>query len=310
MPRIPLVAAVAMAAAFAVPSVAHGATLHQDGRTPHKLLLQDELGETNLVSVEGSHGVVIRDLNAPITLAGVPTCMPLDARAVSCSAVRRIELDLGDGPDNARIATPHEVEIEGGAGNDRYVAHATDGPSRVDFDGGIGTDVANYFFATTGVRVSVDLSAGDGRPGDDDRIRRNVETVFGSTFADVLAGGPDAEHLLVSTATIRSPAAPARTSCPAAPGTTASTPATASRTPSTAVAGRSTGPRSTSTPRPPSPDAPRSSPEQRFDRSDGRPATRRPPTRRATVARRSPSARAAYAGRAPPVREQLVEPWS
>jgi hypothetical protein len=79
--------------------------------------------------------------------------------------------------------------------NDRYVAHATDAPSRVDFDGGIGTDVANYLFASAGVRVSVDLSAGDGRPGDDDRIRRNVETVLGSAFADVLAGGPHAEHL-------------------------------------------------------------------------------------------------------------------
>jgi Ca2+-binding RTX toxin-like protein len=195
MPRISLVAAVAMAAAVAVPSVAHGATLHQDGRTPHKLLLQDELGETNLVSVEGSHGVVIRDSNAPITVAGVPTCMPLDARAVSCSAVRRLELVLGDGPDVAVIATPHEVEIEGGAGPDRYVALGTDAPSRVDFDGGIGLDVANYFFATAGVDVAVDLSAGDGRPGDDDRIRRNVERVVGSAFADVLAGGPGAEHL-------------------------------------------------------------------------------------------------------------------
>jgi Ca2+-binding RTX toxin-like protein len=195
MPRILLIAAVAIAAAVAVPSIAHGATLYQDGRTPHKLLLQGDPDETNLVTVEGSRAVVIRDDGAPLTLAGVPTCMRLDTRAVSCSAVRRIELDLGDGPDNARIATPHEVEIEGGAGNDRYVTQATDGPSRVDFDGGIGTDVANYFFATTGVRVSVDLSAGDGRPGDDDRIRRNVETVFGSTFADVLAGGPHAEHL-------------------------------------------------------------------------------------------------------------------
>jgi len=196
MPRIVLVAAVAMAAAVAVPSVAHGATLHQDGRTPHKLVLQDELGETNLVSVEGSHGVVIRDANAPITVAGVPTCMPLDARAVSCSAVRRIELVLGDGPDVAVIATPHEIEIEGGSGPDRYLALGTDAPSRVDFDGGIGTDVANYFYATAGVRVSVDLSAGDGRPGDDDRIRRNVERVFGSAFADALAGGPGAELLM------------------------------------------------------------------------------------------------------------------
>jgi len=195
MPRILLVAAVAMAAAVTVPSVAHGATIHQDGRTPHKLLLQAEPGESNLVSVEGSQGLVIRDDGTPLTLAGVPTCMPLDTHAVSCSAVRRIELDLNDGPDVAVIGTPREVEIEGGAGRDRYVAHATDAPSRVDFDGGIGTDVANYGFATAGVRVSVDLSAGDGRPGDDDRIRRNVESVLGSAFADVLAGGPDAEHL-------------------------------------------------------------------------------------------------------------------
>jgi Ca2+-binding RTX toxin-like protein len=137
---------------------------------------------------------VIRDDGAPLTLTGGPTCMRLDARAVSCSAVRRIELDLGEGPDVAVIGTPREVEVEGGAGNDNYLAIAT-APSRVDFDGGIGTDVANYGFATAGVRVSVDREAGDGRPGDDDRIRRNVETVSGSAFADVLAGGPGAELL-------------------------------------------------------------------------------------------------------------------
>ena len=61
MPRILLVAAVTVAAAVAVPSLAHGATIHQDGRTPHRLLLQAEPGETNLVSVEGSQGLVIRD---------------------------------------------------------------------------------------------------------------------------------------------------------------------------------------------------------------------------------------------------------
>jgi hypothetical protein len=195
MPRILLVAAVAMAAAVAVPSVAHGATLYQDGRTPHKLLLQDEAGETNLVSVEGSRAVVIHDLNMPITVADVPTCMPLDAYTVSCSAVRRIELELGIGPDNARIATPHPVSIDGGAGNDRYVAHATGAPSRVDFAGGVGLDVANYGFATAGVHVAVDLEAGDGRPGDNDRIRHDVEAVFGSQFADVLAGSHRTQQL-------------------------------------------------------------------------------------------------------------------
>ena len=169
MHRIPLAAAVAIAAAVAVPSVASGATIHQDGRTPHRILFQDETGETNLVTVEGKQSVLIHDTNVPITIAGVPTCMPLDAYTVSCAAVRRLELDLGVGPDHAIIDTPHPVSLEGGAGSDRYVALATGAPSRVDFDGGIGLDTANYFYATAGVHVAVDLEAGDGRPGDDDQ---------------------------------------------------------------------------------------------------------------------------------------------
>ena len=186
MPRILLTAALAIAAAVAVPSIAHGATLHQDGW--NRILLQDEVGETNLVSVEGSRSVVINDLNAPIAVAGVRTCKPLDAYTVRCAAARRIELDLGHGPDVAVIATPREVEIEGGNGPDRYVAQANGWPSRVNFAGGIGLDVANYFYATAGVHASVDLEAGDGRPGDDDRIHRDVEEVVGSEFDDVLSG--------------------------------------------------------------------------------------------------------------------------
>ena len=195
MPRILLAAAMTVAAAVAVPTIAHGATIHQDGRSPHRLLFQADPGETNLVNVEGSNSVVLRDDGAPITVANVPTCMPLDAHAASCAAVRRIELDLGDRPDVAVIATPHEVEIEGGSGPDRYVAHANGWPSRVDFDGGIGLDVANYRFASAGVDVSVDLEAGDGRPGDRDRIRHNVERVFGSQFGDVLTGNARTQEL-------------------------------------------------------------------------------------------------------------------
>ena len=36
--------------------------------------------------------------------------------------------------------------------------------------------------------MSVDLAAGDGRPGDDDRIQLDIESVIGSNFADVLTG--------------------------------------------------------------------------------------------------------------------------
>jgi hypothetical protein len=188
MSRLLICAAVAVAAAVAVPSVANGATIHPDGRTPHRILLQADPGETNLVSVEGSKSVVIRDLTVPISVDGVPTCMPLDAYSVSCAAVKRLELDLGDGPDVANISTSVPVELEGGAGNDRYVSTATDAPSRVNFAGGIGLDTVNYFFATAGVDVSVDLERGDGRPGDEDIIRRDVESVIGSQHDDVLSG--------------------------------------------------------------------------------------------------------------------------
>lgn len=188
MPRILLAAAIAVAAAVAAPSIANGATIHQDGHTPHRIVLQDTAGDTNLLSVEGSNSVVFHDLNVPIEVDGVPTCMPLDAHTVSCAAVRRIELDLGGGTDVARIDTPHVVELDGGAGNDRYNAAATSRPSRVSFAGGIGLDTASYGLATAGVDVSVDLEAGDGRPGDDDQIRRDVETLVGSDFADTLSG--------------------------------------------------------------------------------------------------------------------------
>ena len=195
MSRILTAAAVALAAAAALPSLADAATIHQDGRTPHRILFQDAVGETNLVTVEGSRSLLIQDANAPITVAGVPTCMPLDSHTVSCSAVRRLELDLGDGPDVAVVDTPHAVSIEGGRGPDRYVALATGAASRVDFSGGIGLDTANYFFATAGVEVTVDLESADGRPGDDDRIRRDVESVIGSQFADDLAGSDRTQQL-------------------------------------------------------------------------------------------------------------------
>jgi hypothetical protein len=164
MPRILPAAVVALAAAVAVPSIAQGATIHQDGRTPHRIVLQDTTGDTNLLSIEGSKSVVFHDTNVPIDIAGVPTCMPLDAHTVSCAAVRHITLDLGIGTDVARIDTPRPVQLNGGAGNDRYNAAATGAPSRVDFAGGPGLDTASYGPATAGVDVSVDLQARDGRP--------------------------------------------------------------------------------------------------------------------------------------------------
>jgi Ca2+-binding RTX toxin-like protein len=189
MPRLLVTAAVALAAVVALPSLAQGATLYQDGH--HKrILLQDQTGDTNLVSVVGSKSVVIEDLNVPIKIDNLPSCMHTDEdrRAVRCPNVVNVELDLGDGQDHVRVDSRLPVEIEGDAGRDHYLATTTGGPSQVDFEGGTGVDRVSYFYATDGVHVSVDSEPDDGRPGDADRIRKDVETVIGSQFADFIVG--------------------------------------------------------------------------------------------------------------------------
>jgi Ca2+-binding RTX toxin-like protein len=135
MPRRILLTAAVLAAAVVLPSAAQAATIYPDGRTPHQVLLYAPPDETNLVTVEGDQHVVITDDGTPLQVEGVPTCMPIGPNSVRCSAVRGIELELGNGPDVAVIATPHEVSIDAGIGQDRYVALGTDAPSRVDFEG-------------------------------------------------------------------------------------------------------------------------------------------------------------------------------
>ena len=192
MSRILLAVVVTAAVAF-VPSVAQAATVERFDGMPRTVLVTGAPDETNLISVDG---VVIEDLNMPLTLERRSPCHRIDDRTVRCPRVKRIALDLNDGPDNASIATSREVWISGGAGDDRYVARGTDRPSRVDFSGGFGTDVANYGFATEGVRVGVDGMPFDGRPGDDDRIGRTVEMVIGSRFDDELVGAERDQRLM------------------------------------------------------------------------------------------------------------------
>jgi Ca2+-binding RTX toxin-like protein len=177
------------AATIALPSVAQGATLERYSGVSGTMQLTAGAAETNLITVEDRPlSVVIRDDAGPLKLKRATGCVRLDSNAARCFLTKQVWLDLGDGNDVANVASRRPVSISGGAGNDRYIAAGTDAPSRVEFDGGFGVDVANYFFATEGVRVGVDGMPFDGRPGDNDRIDRTVEAVFGSQFDDVLVG--------------------------------------------------------------------------------------------------------------------------
>jgi Ca2+-binding RTX toxin-like protein len=178
-----------LAAIIALPSAAQGATLEHYSGIPGTMLLTGGSAETNLISVEDRPlSVVIRDDAGPLKLKRATGCVRLDSNAARCFLTRQVWLDLGDSNDVAAIATRRPVSISGGAGDDRYLATGTEAPSRVEFDGGFGVDVANYFYASEGVRVGVDGMPFDGRPGDNDRIDRTVETVLGSQFDDVLVG--------------------------------------------------------------------------------------------------------------------------
>jgi Ca2+-binding RTX toxin-like protein len=191
---LPLAAIVA--ATILLPSVAQGATLERYSGIPGTMLLTGAPAETNLISVEDRPlSVVITDNAGPLKLKRATGCLRLDSNSARCFLAKQVWIDLGDRNDVATIATHRPVSINGGAGDDRYIANGTDAPSRVEFDGGFGVDVANYFFATEGVRVGVDGMPFDGRPGDNDRIDRTVETVFGSQFDDVLVGASRDQQL-------------------------------------------------------------------------------------------------------------------
>jgi hypothetical protein len=185
------------AATIALPSAAQGATLERYSGVPGTMQLTAGTAETNQITVEDRPlSVVIRDDAQPLELKRATGCLRLDANAARCFLAKQVWLDLGDGNDVAAVASRRPVVIAGGAGDDRYIANGGDAPSRVEFDGGFGVDVANYFFATEGVRVGVDGKPFDGRPGDNDRIDRTVETVFGSQFDDVLTGTQREQRLL------------------------------------------------------------------------------------------------------------------
>jgi hypothetical protein len=189
MNRLPLLLAALVAATIALPPVAQGATLERLFDAPGTVELLAAPSETNLITVEDRPGsVLIRDDAQPLKLKRALGCLRVDSHSARCFLTRRVWIDMGDRNDHASIATRREVALGGGAGDDRYIAIGTDEPSRVDFFGGFGNDVANYFFATEGVRVGVDGMPFDGRPGDNDRVDKTVETVFGSQHDDVLIG--------------------------------------------------------------------------------------------------------------------------
>ena len=63
------------------------------------------------------------------------------------------------------------------------------------FNGGAGTDIADYSDRAPAVTVSIDGTANDGEPGERDNVKTDVENVTGGSGNDALLGGAPANVL-------------------------------------------------------------------------------------------------------------------
>ena len=120
--------------------------------------------------------------------------LQLGLEADAAAATTRITVAGGPGAD--RILTVRaRAELDGGAGDDvlapdeRYANDDLPGPTPGGvIRGGPGIDVVGYENALDPVLVSLDGRANDGRAGEGDDVRADVENIAGGPLGDTLRG--------------------------------------------------------------------------------------------------------------------------
>jgi hypothetical protein len=185
--RVVLLAA--LPAAFGLPAAAQAADVSMDGPI---LTYQAAPNETNRPVVTATvSDFIVRDGTSTTTLDARLGCRAITLREVRCAreAGDVIDLRLGDRDDQARVGVAGvPALVRGEAGRDTWLGGIVAGVSQVDFRGGDGFDLASYNPAGSFVNVHKNDVASDGRVGDHDNIRRDVEEVRGSRFDDTLVG--------------------------------------------------------------------------------------------------------------------------
>lgn len=173
----------AMAATNATVSVSTtslGRSLSYDGGT----------GNANDLRIFREAGEVTVTDTAAMTVGN--GCRIVAAGKARCGAsIATMLVQLRDGNDAADVAVDTAGQVFGGSGNDFLSAGRT-GTAGVTYRGDADFDTVSYSRAATGVTITLDETANDGRPiggaaGRDD-VRDDVERVSGSEFADRLTG--------------------------------------------------------------------------------------------------------------------------
>jgi len=112
------------------------------------------------------------------------------------------EIDAGTGNDTVIGGAAQDV-VRAGAGNDTVnggggddVLYEDSDALDVDsFSGGTGRDVVHYIGVLHGVNISLNDIADDGRPGEGDNVKSDIEDIRGTGFADTLTGNRDANSI-------------------------------------------------------------------------------------------------------------------
>ncbi|RVX42334.1 hypothetical protein EDD27_4958 [Nonomuraea polychroma] len=162
--------------------------------------------DANNVLITLESGTNVLRVNDSVTITPGPGCAsaPNDSKTVRCSVgISRIAARLGAGADAFTTLVPLKGTVEGDGQNDTFRPSRSVGPgasnTEIMYVGGDGEDTATYAgvpatgpTGNTGVHVSLDSAANDGRdsdgvrPADKDNIQ--VENLIGSSFGDRLSG--------------------------------------------------------------------------------------------------------------------------
>jgi Ca2+-binding RTX toxin-like protein len=186
------VAAAGLSAVVALPAAADAAVIRVDG---DRVVYREARGEINDVrmSVRDAATVQFVDDTARITpgigcsqVNGVFLCR-------HPSRFRDASITLGGRDDSftqTDARSPLQVGVDGGPGNDTYLAGVAFHPTRVLWSGGDGIDTATWARSDRAVDVVMQTGAErDGRQGfDRDTIRDDTERLIGSAFGDTLVG--------------------------------------------------------------------------------------------------------------------------
>jgi Ca2+-binding RTX toxin-like protein len=218
-----LVLAAGLLSACAPP---HGtASVQPVGTTTSEVVFTAAPGKANVVTVSavaGTSDLLVHDEGDTITPGS--QCTAVDPNTVRCGPSPFVSLRLGDRDDTAwsdnvssqlngiRGGPGNDVlnggsltdllsgdegsdTLNGNGGSDTLVDGMTQASTDVldadIFNGGPGRDQVMYRPTAQAVNVSLNGLADDGRPGEGDDVRFDVESLFGGAGPDVLRGDAD-----------------------------------------------------------------------------------------------------------------------